>query len=726
VLGRVHAASATGRTRHRLREWSRALAVVALVVLVPIAAAAQLPPSTARCRNGLGKGVATLTKAVLLAQKRCHALRGTGALALGFDCNDPFQSPSAGAITRAMRKLDALAVRRCAAAPAPSALGYASCPAPCAADSVGDYQSLAACFTCLTEHWLGEAGDAALGFPQPLPLAPAAQSCQGQLAAAVSTYLIGRLRFEVKCQLADDRDPIGLDCRTADYTGEQAVALAKAMRRVARCADATLATLDTCATALAPEESCLQQLVEFNADRLYAAVYRPQELVPTPTATPVPPTGTATLTRTPTLTWTPTQTKTPTATATATGTGTVTRTVTATATATATRTPTVTATATRTATATATATWTATATGTATRTPTATASSTPVTPQPCNPDSETYNEPAFYRQLAYRWAPLIMQDTASKWNADFIGRFDFDGNFRGNDNWQNLPSAGIAPYIYYDVVETSTHWFIHYHTFHPRDWDDLFFGGCAPFGDCHENDSENLFMMIQKDGSTYGRFRLMETEAHTSFYQYALANDGVSNGTGPDADDLDNDAERGFSLFTDSSVGISDPRPAIYIEAKGHGICDWWDNNGPYCVHPDDQVGTSGNDGVMYYPSQTATPVVPPNPSGGQWYNFKYPYQLISVWDDMWVLRSCLGDGKTFDQPFTYPGVSGNFSPSIGGAMDGDDYSADAATAWWAQAHGNLSPGDWTMDTARTVLRQLTFSEPVSTTYIYNPYFGIQ
>ena len=128
----------------------------------------------------------------------------------------------------------------------------------------------------------------------------------------------------------------------------------------------------------------------------------------------------------------------------------------------------------------------------------------------------------------------------------------------------------------------------------------------------------------------------------------------------------------------------------------------------------------------MYYPNATAVPTVPANPSGGQWYNFKYPYQLISLWDDVWVLRSCLGDGKTFDGPFTYPGVSGNGSPYIGNAMDGDDYTADAGTAWWAQAHGNLVPGDWTMDPARTVQRQLTFAETVDANYIYNPFFGIR
>ncbi len=364
-------------------------------------------------------------------------------------------------------------------------------------------------------------------------------------------------------------------------------------------------------------------------------------------------------------------------------------------------------------------------TSTPTRTPTSSPSLT--TPQPCNPDSETYNEPAFYRSLAYRWAPIIIQDTASQWNADFIGKVNYDGDWRSNNNWNNLPSQGIAPYIYYNVLETTTHWFIHYHTYHPRDWDNVFFGTCAPAGDCHENDTENILIVVQKDGSTYGRFRVLETRAHNDFYQYALASDGIGNGSGSSAEDIDNDAERGFTLFTDTSVGVNDPRPAVYIESKGHGICDWWDNNGPFCNHPDDQVGTGGNDGVMYYPNQAVTPSVPPNPEGGQWFNFKSPYNLISIWDDVWVLRSCIGNNLTFDIPFSYPGVSGNGSTSIGEAMDGDDHSDDAATMWWAQRDdsNNLPPGDWTFDPAGTVVNQLTFAEPVDTGYQYNPFLGI-
>ena len=341
----------------------------------------------------------------------------------------------------------------------------------------------------------------------------------------------------------------------------------------------------------------------------------------------------------------------------------------------------------------------------------------------CDPASESINEPAFHEDLAYRWAPLVIQDTAGDQYTDFIGKVNYDGDWKGNNNWNNLPSTSIPPYLYYNVIETSTHWFIYYHTFHPRDWNNIFFGTCAPGSDCHENDTENLMVMVRKDGSTYGEFRLLQTQAHGEFYQYALAGSGVTN----DIDDLDNDGERGFTLFTDSSVGITDPRVAVYIESKGHGVCEWWDNNGPFCIHPNDMVGTSSNDGVMYYPNASATPQEPADPEGGNWFEHKSPYRLISSWEDMWPLRSCIGDGKLNDGTTTYPGVSGNGIPEIGKALDGDDHADDAATAWWLQTDGDshINPGDWAIRPAETVEVQLNFSEPVSTNYLYNPYIGI-
>src|SRR5207344_699808 len=69
---------------------------------------------------------------------------------------------------------------------------------------------------------------------------------------------------------------------------------------------------------------------------------------------------------------------------------------------------------------------------------------------------------------------------------------------------------------YYSVVETSTHWFIVYMFFHPRDWSDSFF----EFDTEHENDSEGLLVSVQRDGSQYGVLKSIVTVAHKDFFSY--------------------------------------------------------------------------------------------------------------------------------------------------------------------------------------------------------------
>lgn len=56
--------------------------------------------------------------------------------------------------------------------------------------------------------------------------------------------------------------------------------------------------------------------------------------------------------------------------------------------------------------------------------------------------------------------------------ADYITSFNFDGDWDPLNNWNNLPQFELKAYIYYWVVETTTHWFIGYANFHPRDWSD--------------------------------------------------------------------------------------------------------------------------------------------------------------------------------------------------------------------------------------------------------------
>ena len=74
--------------------------------------------------------------------------------------------------------------------------------------------------------------------------------------------------------------------------------------------------------------------------------------------------------------------------------------------------------------------------------------------------------------------------------------FDFDGDWRGDNNWDALNEGASQAYVYYTVMETQTHWFLIYNLFHPRDYSDK----CVA-GSCHEDDNEGLILTVRQDGS---------------------------------------------------------------------------------------------------------------------------------------------------------------------------------------------------------------------------------
>ena len=70
-------------------------------------------------------------------------------------------------------------------------------------------------------------------------------------------------------------------------------------------------------------------------------------------------------------------------------------------------------------------------------------------------------------------------------------------------------------------METSTHWFLVYNFFHPRDYDERCIAGT-----CHENDNEGLVLTVRKDGSRFGRLQVMETLAHNRIFSYRVLSGG--------------------------------------------------------------------------------------------------------------------------------------------------------------------------------------------------------
>jgi hypothetical protein len=105
-----------------------------------------------------------------------------------------------------------------------------------------------------------------------------------------------------------------------------------------------------------------------------------------------------------------------------------------------------------------------------------------------------------YRRLAEHYSPFVAQETWFQPKSDYLARFDLDGDWQGDNNWENAESGSSQAYVHYAAMETDTHWFLVYNFFHPRDYSDK----CVA-GTCHENDNEGMILTIEKDGSPFGR-----------------------------------------------------------------------------------------------------------------------------------------------------------------------------------------------------------------------------
>ncbi len=282
----------------------------------------------------------------------------------------------------------------------------------------------------------------------------------------------------------------------------------------------------------------------------------------------------------------------------------------------------------------------------------------------------------FYEDLARHYAPVIYQGAAT--DQDFITRVNFDGDWVGNNNWENQPTGDLSAYVYYSVIETETHWFIFYSLFHPRDYEPH---PCEQ-GGCHENDLESIQLAVLKDGSTYGRLQAMETLAHNDIYLYPL-----DEAVGP-----------GY-LKVDGPLQVEDGRPVIFVETYGHGI-----RGRPVGM----RKGT-----VIYRVGEQAE-----RPSD---INDEATYALRPIYDDLWQRRHQVGPGRLFDRPFFY-GLD-----LIPAAFDGDNWGADKANTPWGYAQARdfkLHVGDWFLDPAKAMSFHATFPQPFSHRYLFNPYLA--
>ena len=315
-----------------------------------------------------------------------------------------------------------------------------------------------------------------------------------------------------------------------------------------------------------------------------------------------------------------------------------------------------------------------------------------MTMKSCDDDNQ------FYRDLAYRYAPIHYQDTdESDPRADYITRVDYDGDWLGTNNWDNLQTGDLSAHIYYSVVETHTHWFIVYSFFHPRDWEDQ-----DVIGSEHENDLEGVLSTIRKTGSQFGSLECLITVFHDDFFSFVPANSSLTNGN------EDIDGTLSFENFE------NELHPKTCQEAKGHGVKAW-----PYAG---DFYGESGTDGIIYFPSKTTASV----PTSGNDRLVFYKLIDLNSFGNLWTMQILEANqgpntSKTFAQWGT---LKGDESGSCGDGLLNTCRENAANTPWGWDDHddGASYRGEFAIDPAKLVNHYFDGLGNFSDRYVRNKY----
>jgi hypothetical protein len=292
---------------------------------------------------------------------------------------------------------------------------------------------------------------------------------------------------------------------------------------------------------------------------------------------------------------------------------------------------------------------------------------------------------ADHRRLAEHYAPVVFQESRST-VLDYIAKFDYDGDWKGDNNWRNAYLHDLTGHVYYSVIESSNHYFITYAFYHPRDYTARPYEGFAPKTE-HENDMEGCTITIEKDGSPFGKIVLLETLAHDVFFKY---------------DNRDNRRVANGSLKLDGSMTFADGKPAVFIEAEGHGVK----------AASRSHVASRGNfPGIVYrYTGTAAVPESNRDPNA--------TYDLVSIEDTLWANRFDVG--STFCCADDYAMKAG--TARIGSAFNGPIGGCAAKPPWgWDQATDKIAKGDWFRDPLKAYPTQVRIQN-FTGTYVHNPY----
>lgn len=337
------------------------------------------------------------------------------------------------------------------------------------------------------------------------------------------------------------------------------------------------------------------------------------------------------------------------------------------------------------------------------------------------------------REIAAHFAPVFYQGLGDKKRHDYITNFDFDNDWRGDNNWNNSADERfpLRAFVYYAVSETPTHILVHYAVFHPRDYK----GGAGARGTilseiiregvrrggrydptglsseavlAHENDMEGCLVVAAKAGADFKGSRVMfvETLAHDRFLKYT---------TEPAHAD---GSRRAFDF-----VRLEAGHAELYVEPKGHGIVAY--------VGGERQSPANGT--LVYkFTGRADDPDKSPLNATG--------YDLLPLYTTIWP-RARGGVNQTFGAAYKYGarafGVAQTQSRAVkrsvnlgtlGSAFRGSMGAPNIARppwGWFDRNEREQAHGEWFFDPAATIKRHFKLGGDFSVAYTHAPFLSI-
>jgi hypothetical protein len=275
------------------------------------------------------------------------------------------------------------------------------------------------------------------------------------------------------------------------------------------------------------------------------------------------------------------------------------------------------------------------------------------------------------------------------------------------------------------VAETSTHYFVHYAVFHPRDYkggerkgailSELIREGARRGGKydptgladetalAHENDLEGCLVVASKHGSELGKARVVfvETLHHNEFSSYVTSAESA-----------------GFS-----TVSLSGNSPLLYIEPKGHGIQALSDakqnaqNN--FLVYKfagradDPEKIRQGDVGYDLLPIQSTlwAKAVAAKKINDLTYGSVTNYRTITI--------NVVANGGTKKRTVPVGSIGATFLGKVGGLN-----MARPPWGWFDRKNREQPLGQWFFDPATVTKRNFKLGESFSTVYTVAPFWA--